>query len=101
MCSKLTACFSPCLPAVRRISFLFHAPWKYKKVLDAIAVKHKIPLIDAAVRAKSAHIAGTFGCLGFDTFGLFKLVGGIANGRPNQEDLDSALRFYEALTVSS
>lgn len=64
-----------------------------KKVLDAIAVKHKIPLIDAAVRAKSAHIAGTFG--------LFKLVGGIAKGRPNQEDLDSALRFYEALTVSS
>lgn len=72
-----------------------------KKVLDAIAVKHKIPLIDAAVRAKSTHIAGTFGCLGFDTFGLFKLVGGIAKGRPNQEDLDSALRFYEALTVSS
>lgn len=64
-----------------------------KKVLDAIAVKHKIPLIDAAVRAKSAHIAGIFGCLGFDTFGLFKLVGGIAKGRPNQEDLDSASAF--------
>ena len=66
-------------------------------MLDAIAVKHKIPLIDAAVRAKSAHIAGTFGCLGFDTFGLFKLVGGIAKGHPNAPDLENARQFFRDL----
>ena len=40
---------------------------------------------------------GSYLCLGFDTFGPFKLVGGIAKGHPTQEEIDGAVRFYESL----
>ena len=42
-------------------------------------------------------ILGEFGCLGLDTFGPFKLIGGIAKGHPNSEDLQSAVSFYNRL----
>jgi len=40
---------------------------------------------------------GRYLCLGFDTFGPFKLVGGIAKGHPTKEEIDGAVRFYESL----
>lgn len=40
---------------------------------------------------------GQFHCLGFDTFGPFKLVGGIAKGHPTEEEIAAAVRFYQAL----
>lgn len=43
---------------------------------------------------KSAEILGEYGCLGFDTFGPFKLVGGIAKGHPNTDECDAAVKFY-------
>lgn len=53
--------------------------------------------IEAAVKAKGAQIVGQFGCKGYDTFGPFKLVGGIAKGRPNEADLVSACQFFDKL----
>lgn len=38
---------------------------------------------------------GEYGCLGFDTFGPFKAIGGIAKGHPTQEEIEGAVRFYE------
>lgn len=43
---------------------------------------------------KSADIAGEYGCLGFDTFGPFKLIGGIAKGHPDKSELEGAAEFY-------
>lgn len=40
-------------------------------------------------------IIGNFACNGFDTFGPFKLMGGISKGRPNEEDLKNAEKFAE------
>lgn len=54
--------------------------------------------IKAAAEKKSANILGEFGCLGYDSFGPFKLVGGIAKGRPNSEDCENALTFYKGLS---
>ncbi len=49
----------------------------------------------AAVAAeKNCRVLGEFGCRGFDTFGPFRLVGGIAKGRPNARDLERARCFY-------
>lgn len=53
--------------------------------------------IAEAVKGKSAVIAGEFGCKGYDTFGPFKLVGGIAKGHPDETDLENARRFFEGL----
>ena len=40
---------------------------------------------------------GEYRCQGFDTFGPFKLVGGIAKGHPTKEEIDAAVKFYQGL----
>lgn len=40
---------------------------------------------------------GVYHCKGFDTYGPFKLVGGIAKGHPNAKELAGAVAFYEGL----
>lgn len=40
---------------------------------------------------------GRYHCLGFDTFGPFKLIGGVAKGHPSAEEIAGAARFYRAL----
>ena len=40
---------------------------------------------------------GEYHCQGFDTFGPFKLVGGIAKGHPTEEEIAAAVRFYQSL----
>ena len=46
---------------------------------------------------KNCPVLGKFGCKGFDTYGPFKLVGGIAKGHPDQRDLENARSFYQNL----
>ena len=40
---------------------------------------------------------GSYHCQGYDTFGPFRLVGGIAKGHPTQEELGKAAEFYRNL----
>ena len=40
---------------------------------------------------------GEYRCQGFDTFGPFKLVGGIAKGHPTVEEIKGAVEFYQEL----
>ena len=40
---------------------------------------------------------GAYRCQGYDTFGPFKLVGGIAKGHPTQEEIAGAVAFYQGL----
>ncbi len=49
------------------------------------------------VREKHCAYMGEYGCLGFDTFGPFKLVGGIAKGHPTEEEINGAVHFYDTL----
>ena len=55
--------------------------------------------IAKVVGLKNANILGEYGCLGFNTFGPFKLIGGIAKGHPNIDDLDGTVNFFETLIV--
>lgn len=43
------------------------------------------------------NITDTFCCKGYDTFGPFKLIGGIAKGHPSAKDLDNAKTFITNL----
>ena len=47
---------------------------------------------------KRFSIIEEFSCRGFDTNGPLRLVGGIAKGRPNEQDLQSAREFAKTLT---
>lgn len=55
--------------------------------------------IDAIATEKKATVIGDFNCKGYDTYGPFKLVGGIAKGHPNQDDLKAAVEFYKGLDL--
>ena len=48
---------------------------------------------------KGFDIIGKFSCRGFDTYGPFKLIGGISKGRPNKKDLEKARKFAQELLV--
>lgn len=53
--------------------------------------------IKAITKKKGCESLGEFLCLGFDTFGPFKLVGGIAKGHPMEDEIGAAVKFYESL----
>ena len=48
-------------------------------------------------KAKHCKELGAFQCLGFDTFGPFKLVGGIAKGHPDADEIAAAVSFFQAI----
>lgn len=80
------------LPAGKKVFFLYTCGVEKKGYTEAIA---------KAVKDKKAVILGEYGCLGFNTFGPFKLIGGIAKGRPDEEDLDNAVRFYADIAAAT
>ena len=47
--------------------------------------------------AKHCRELGDYHCQGYDTFGPFKLVGGIAKGHPTEDEISGAVSFYEGL----
>ena len=53
--------------------------------------------IEQILNKKHAGVVGKFGCKGYDTFGPFKLVGGIAKGHPDEEDMKNAVDFVKRL----
>ena len=53
--------------------------------------------IREALASCNAHVLGEYGCLGFDTYGPFKLIGGIAKNHPNSDEVAGAVAFYKNL----
>ena len=53
--------------------------------------------IEDCIMGKQAEIIGRFSCKGYDTYGPFKLVGGIAKGHPGEKDLVDAVSFFKGL----
>lgn len=57
--------------------FIASGHWKFRKM----------------IKTKGFDLAGGYYCRGFDTWGPFKLIGGLAKGRPNEEDFKKAGQF--------
>jgi flavodoxin len=47
---------------------------------------------------KGFNIIGEFNCLGWDTFGLLRLIGGVNKGKPDESDIENARNFARELT---
>lgn len=76
------------LPAGKRVFLLFTCGSQkdsYTKAMQDL------------IAAAGAEYAGAYGCLGYDTFGPFGLIGGIAKGHPDEADCGEAVSFYERL----
>ena len=76
------------LPQGKDVFFVYTCGSKGKGYTKAIA---------GAAAARGANILGEYGCRGFDTFGPFKLGGGIAKGHPDAEELEQARAFYQSI----
>lgn len=53
--------------------------------------------IKTAARKKRAVIQGEYGCRGFNTYGPWKMIGGMNKGHPSAEELQGAVHFFESL----
>lgn len=53
--------------------------------------------IEDILKEKHASVIGKYGCKGYDTFGPFKIIGGIAKGHPDEKDLKDAVDFIRGL----
>ena len=53
--------------------------------------------IKTAAHKKGAVILGEYGCRGFNTYGPWKLIGGMNKGHPSAEELQGAMRFFGSL----
>lgn len=52
---------------------------------------------ETLVLQKKCTLLGKYNCRGFDTFGPFKLVGGLQKGHPTEEEISSAVDFVDNL----
>ena len=53
--------------------------------------------IRSVTNRKNCQELGSYHCKGFDTYGPFKMVGGIAKGHPTEEEIRAAVEFYRRL----
>ena len=44
-----------------------------------------------------ASIVGSFACKGYDTFGPFKVIGGVSKGHPDDDDIAAAKQFIQRI----
>ncbi len=49
------------------------------------------------IKRKSGKFLGQYGCLGFDTFGPMKLIGGINKKNPTDEEIEKAVVFFRSI----
>ena len=70
--------------------------------MNTCGVKSPVLYFDAIRKIaadKNCRELGTYQCLGFDTFGPFKVIGGIAKGHPDGKDIADAVDFYQTVVV--
>lgn len=55
-------------------------------------IRYNEPL-EQKLKGKHFKVVGDYACKGFDTTGPFKIIGGIAKGRPDDDDIKKAEEF--------
>ena len=74
------------LPKDKSVFFLYTCAKKSSKFTESIKKE---------ALKKGAVIMGEYGCRGYNTYGPWKLIGGMNKNHPSQEELEEAIRFYE------
>lgn len=76
------------LPESKRVFFI-HTAGDLRESHNA-AAKH-------IAEKRNCRCLGTYYCKGYDTYGPFKLLGGINKGKPDTSDISRAVDFYKEL----
>ena len=78
------------LPALNAKTFVLSTRGAPREGSHHSALKNKLD-------EKGLTAVGEFSCRGFDTYGPMRFIGGIAKGRPNEQDLRDAEKFAASL----
>ena len=71
-------------------------------LIGTCGMKSPVVYFDAirkVAQAKHCRELGAYLCLGFDTFGPFKVIGGIAQGHPDEKEIADAVKFYQEIVA--
>ncbi len=72
-------------PIANKKAFVFSTSGQGKEKYNEAAEKKLIE--------KNFEAANNFACRGYDTFGPFKIIGGVAKGKPDESDIKKAKEF--------
>lgn len=61
------------------------------------AVRDQNGRLIAQLEKKGFKVKGSFACAGWDTWGPYKLIGGLQKGHPDEKDLDNARAFARSM----
>ncbi len=76
------------LPKNKKVFFLYtcaKASNRFTKTMQTEALK------------KRAVLMGEYGCKGYNTYGPWKVIGGMNKSHPTKAEMDGAVQFYESL----
>ena len=76
------------LPENKQVFFLYTCAKKSDRFTDSIR--------QAALQKRSV-LLGEYGCRGYNTYGPWKLVGGMNKNHPTEHEIQKAFAFYETL----
>ena len=76
------------LPENKKVFFLYTCAKKNPKFIERIKME---------ALERKAVIMGEYGCRGYNTYGPWKVIGGMNKNHPSQEELEEAIHFYESL----
>ena len=85
------------------VEFLKENLPEHKKVFfiyTCAKISHRFTAsVKAAALEKNAVLMGEYGCRGYNTYGPWKLIGGMNKNHPTEDEIEEAIRFYETLLI--
>lgn len=78
------------LPAQKPVFFIATCGSPRKNYFDEIK---------GIVKSRDCTDLGSYLCCGFDTYGPFKIIGGLKKGHPTEKEIQDAVDFYNGLGV--
>lgn len=78
------------LPENKNVFFIYTCAKKSDRFTMSIKI---------AAMEKHAVVMGEYGCRGYNTYGPWKVVGGMNKNHPTENEIEAAVRFYETLSV--
>ncbi len=66
-------------------------------ITSGVAGKRYANKFSNKLSKKGFNITSAFYCKGYDTYGILKIIGGIAKGHPNEEDINLAKDFAKKI----
>ena len=80
------------LPVYKKVFFLYTCAKTSIRFTKAMQME--------ALR-KDAVLMGEYGCKGYNTYGPWKIVGGMNKNHPTKDEINGAVQFYESLLGTS